>query len=212
MAWEEYIPEKIAHEMPLAEFAYMFFCSALNYEIDRLEDVLLYDKSYKESVNHSVATSVQGESLNPCPGKNKKEPGPREIILNELLGMVDKGDWANGVIVEDIKQMVRTVLGFGVTKLNEEEKELSEKMWKLFQDGRPGKLGRVRVGWENLVGFMLGKKLLVAKSAPKIDIDFFGDSNGSNNINKGRNCNRQLFKDIVPLLEKYCPQQNKTQP
>lgn len=51
IAWEEYVPEKIAHEMPLAEFAYLFFCSALNYEIERLEDVMLYDEPYEGGIS-----------------------------------------------------------------------------------------------------------------------------------------------------------------
>ena len=204
MAWEEYVSEKIAHEMPLAEFAYVFFCSALNYEIDRLEDIILYDKPHKKTAVPSAVTSVQGESFSPHSDDNEEKDTPktREEILDELLNLVDKGDWAKGVSAEDIKQMVRTFLGFGDIELNEDEKNLSDKVWQLFQGGRPGKLGRVRVGWENLVGIMLGEKLLVEKSAPKIDIDFFGDANGSDNINKGKNCNRQLIKDIVPFLKK----------
>lgn len=212
MAWEEYISEKIAHEMPLAEFAYIFFCSALNYEIDRLEDVLLYDKPYNEQVGSSISTCVQNEIFNPCPVDNNEKPDPRKAILDELLALADKGDWAKGVTAEDIKQMVRIVLGFGETKLNDEEDELSKKLWQLFQGSKPGLLGRVRIGWENLVGFMLDKKLLKEKSAPLIDVDFFGDKKGSANINKGKNRNNQSFNNIVPLLEKYCPQQNKTQP
>lgn len=51
IAWEEDVPEKIAHEMPLAEFAYLFFCSALNYEIERLEDVMLYDEPYEGGIS-----------------------------------------------------------------------------------------------------------------------------------------------------------------
>ncbi|MCR5192274.1 MAG: hypothetical protein K6D59_03120 [Bacteroidales bacterium] len=51
MAWEDYIPEKYGHNMTLVEFAYMFFCSALNYEIDRLEDFMLYDKPYEDGTN-----------------------------------------------------------------------------------------------------------------------------------------------------------------
>lgn len=50
MAWEEYIPEKYGHNMTLAEFAYMFFCSALNYEIDRLEEVMLYDEPCEDGI------------------------------------------------------------------------------------------------------------------------------------------------------------------
>ena len=210
MAWEEYVSENIAHEMPLAEFAYIFFCSALNYEIDRLEDVLLYDKPYKEAEDHSVATCVRSEIFNSCSGDNKETPIPRNAILDELLALVDKGDWVRGVTAEDIKQMVRTVLGLGETKLNEDEKEMSDKLWQQFQGGRPGNLGRIRIGWQKWVGFMLSKDLLVEKSAPMINIDFFGDKEGSDNINKGKNQDSPSFRKIVPLLEKFCPQHNKT--
>ena len=145
----------------------------------------------------------------PRSDEKKEKPGSREAILNELLALAEKGDWAEGVTAEDIQQMVCTVLGFGETKLDEEEKKLSEKLWQLFQGGRPGDLGRVRIGWENLVGFMLSKGLLVEKSAPLIDVDFFGNNNGFSNINKGKNHNNQSFKKIIPLLDKYCPQKDK---
>lgn len=51
MAWEDYIPEKYGHNITLAEFAYMFFCSALNYEIDRLEEVMLYDEPCEDGIS-----------------------------------------------------------------------------------------------------------------------------------------------------------------
>lgn len=44
MAWEEYIPENIGHEMTFVEFAYIFFIGALKYEIDRLENLKSYDE------------------------------------------------------------------------------------------------------------------------------------------------------------------------
>lgn len=44
MAWEEYIPENIAHKMTFVEFAYIFFIGALKYEIDRLENLKSYDE------------------------------------------------------------------------------------------------------------------------------------------------------------------------
>jgi hypothetical protein len=122
--------------------------------------------------------------------------------MEQLLALVDKGDWAEGVTAEDIKQMVRTVLGFGDTTLNDDENELSERLWQLFQGGRNGDLGRVRIGWENIVGFMLDNKLLTEKSAPLIDVDFFGDKKGSDNINKGRN---GRLSEVEPLLNKYMP-------
>ena len=145
----------------------------------------------------------------PSPSQIEAEPNPRKAILDKLLVLADNGVWAKGVTAEAIKQMLRTVLGFGEISLNDEETELSEKVWQLFQNGKEGDLGRMRVGWENLVGIMLDKGLLAEKSAPSIDIDFFGDKKGSDNINKGKNYKRQLFKDIEPLFEKYCPQRSK---
>ena len=163
----------------------------------------LIDAFFKDNAEDAVAIEENGNH------ESTTLSDPRQAIKEQLLALVDKGDWAEGVTAEDIQQMVCTVLGFGETKLDEEEKKLSEKLWQLFQGGRPGDLGRVRIGWENLVGFMLSKGLLVEKSAPLIDVDFFGNNNGFSNINKGKNHNNQSFKKIIPLLDKYCPQKDK---
>lgn len=173
-------------------------------ELYDLYSVLLLIKKLEMTMNVDVA-----------PNSIKKDSGiitkhdQRKSIMDELLVLADNGVWTKGVTAEAIKQMLRTILGFGDISLNDEETEISEKVWQLFQNGKEGDLGRMRVGWENLVGIMLDKGLLAEKSAPSIDIDFFGDKKGSNNINKGKNYKRQLFKDIEPLFEKYRPQRSK---
>lgn len=156
----------------------------------------LIDAFFKDNAEDAVAIEENGNH------ESTTLSDPRQAIKEQLLALVDKGDWAEGVTAEDIKQMVRTVLGFGDTTLNDDENELSEKLWQLFQGGRPGDLGRVRIGWENIVGFMLDNKLLTEKSAPLIDVDFFGDKKGSDNINKGRN---GRLSEVEPLLNKYMP-------
>lgn len=156
----------------------------------------LIDAFFKDNAEDAVAIEEKGNH------ESTTLSDPRQAIMEQLLALVDKGDWAEGVTAEDIKQMVRTVLGFGDTTLNDDENELSEKLWQLFQGGRNGDLGRVRIGWENIVGFMLDNKLLTEKSAPLIDADFFGDKKGSDNINKGRN---GRLSEVEPLLNKYMP-------
>lgn len=70
MAWEDFIPEEIGHNMTFAEFAYFFFCSALNYEIDRLKDVMLYDEPYEDmigDVNEIMSTEQHQTTDNKTP-------------------------------------------------------------------------------------------------------------------------------------------------
>ena len=129
----------------------------------------------------------------------KDFPDSRQAIVDELSALVEKGDWVEGITAESIKGMLEMVLGMGETPLSDEEKEMSEELWGMLEHGRGD---RVRVTWQNLVGYFRDKKLLNAKSAPELNKDFFGDKEGSDNINKGRN--GRLSK-VTPLLDAYVP-------
>lgn len=134
-------------------------------------------------------------------GNDGKEfPDSRQAIVDELSALVEKGDWVDGITTDDIKGMLTAVLGRGETPLSDEEAEMSEVLWGMLEHGRGG--NRVRVTWQNLVGYFWDKKLLNAKSAPELNKDFFGDKIGSDNINKGRN--GRLSK-VTPLLDAYVP-------
>lgn len=132
----------------------------------------------------------------------------RKAIADELMELVEKGDWVDGVTAEDIKLMLRNVLGIGEVTLTAKQAELSGKLWLLLEDGRKGAGGRVRIIWENIVGFLDEKRLFVPKGSPALNKDFFGDSKGYTNIDKGRPGNDYMsngFRETLPLLEEFAP-------
>ena len=134
---------------------------------------------------------------------------PRQSILDQLLNLSDKGDWVNGITSEDVKAMLMTVLGQGEASLEGKEAEMSEKLWHLLESGRSE---RLRVTWQNMVGYYDDRRLLKQKSAPALNVDFFGDKNGSDNINKGRPSRDNMpsgFRDVLPLLDAYVPKLDK---
>jgi hypothetical protein len=134
---------------------------------------------------------------------------PRQSILDQLLNLADKGDWVNGITSEDVKAMLMTVLGQGEASLEGKEAEMSEKLWHLLESGRSE---RLRVTWQNMVGYYDDRRLLKQKSAPALNVDFFGDKNGSDNINKGRPSRDNMpsgFRDVLPLLDAYVPKLDK---
>ena len=129
----------------------------------------------------------------------------RQSILDQLQDFADKGDWVNGIASEDVKQMLQTVLGQGETLLSAKESEMSETLWHLLENGRGD---RVKVVWQNLVGYLDDRKLLRLKGSPALNKDFFGDDNGYANIDKGRPSKGLMtadYESIIPLLDAYCP-------
>ena len=132
----------------------------------------------------------------------------REAIADELLALAENGDWVEGITAEDITLMLRNVLGMGEVSLTAKQAKLSNDLWLLLEKGRKGKLGRVRIIWENIVGFLDEKRLLVQKGASALDKDFFGDDKGYTNIDKGRPNSNNMpkgFREIMPLLEAFVP-------
>ncbi len=133
----------------------------------------------------------------------------RQAILDQLLDLADKGDWVNGITSEDVKAMLKIVLGLGETPLTGKEVELSEKLWNLLERGRGE---RLRVIWQNMIGYYDDRHLLKQKSAPTLNTDFFGDKDGSDNINKGRPSRDNMssgFREVLPLLDAYVPKLDK---
>ena len=133
----------------------------------------------------------------------------RQAILDQLLALVDKGDWKHNEIADRVKQMLRMVLGLGETPLAGKEVELSEKLWNLLESGRGE---RLRVTWQNMIGYYDDRHLLKQKSAPTLNTDFFGDKDGSDNINKGRPSRDNMssgFREVLPLLDAYVPKLDK---
>ena len=105
--------------------------------------------------------------------------------------------------------LLKTVLGQGETPLKDNEVELSATFWNLLESGRSE---RLRVTWQNLVGYFDDSHLLKKKTAPALNMDFFGDKIGSDNINKGRPSRDNMssgFREILPLLDAYVPKVDK---
>ena len=129
----------------------------------------------------------------------------RQTLLDQLLVLTDKGDWVSYVTSENVKTMLKTVLGQGETSLSVKENEQSETLWHLLENGRGD---RVKIVWQNLVGYLDDKKLFRLKGSPALNKDFFGDDNGYTNIDKGRPSKGLMtadFESIIPLLDVYCP-------
>ena len=134
-------------------------------------------------------------------------PG-RQSILDQLLDYADKGDWVNGISSENVKEMLQTVLGQGEASLSEREAELSETLWRLLESGRGD---RVKIVWQNMVGYLDDRKLFRLKGSPALNKDFFGDDKGYTNIDKGRPSKGLMtadFDSIIPLLDAYCPEKS----
>ncbi len=149
----------------------------------------------------------------------------REKILNQLLEWVDSGDWINDEVANEVKQMLLTVLGRGEIQLEDKEKDMSETLWNLLEVGRvknneynknrnTEKYGCLATAWQNLVGYFDDKKLFKRKGSPALNKDFFGNTDGYTNIDKGRPSKdtgkgtgtmSSRFRDVLDLLDAYCP-------
>jgi len=129
----------------------------------------------------------------------------RQEILDQLLALVDKGDWMHDGIADGVKKMVLTVLGQGKTPLTGKEAEMSAALWHLLENQRGD---RVKIVWQNIVGYLDDKKLFPIKGSPALNRDFFGNDDGYTNIDKGRPSRNNLsngFRDVLPLLDAYVP-------
>ena len=129
----------------------------------------------------------------------------RQSILDQLQDYADKGDWVNGITSENVKAMLKAVLGVD-ENLSAQEAELSETLWRLLESGRGD---RVKIVWQNMVGYLDDRKLFRLKGSPALNKDFFGDDKGYTNIDKGRPSKGLMtadFESIIPLLDAYCPE------
>lgn len=147
--------------------------------------------------NENVPLSIQN---------NNTPSDSRQAILEQLLAFADKGEWARGVTAEDVKTMLETVLGQGQPPLTGKYATLSETLWQLLENGRGE---RVKIVWQNLVGYFADRHLLPSSmGAPALNKMFFGDETGYSNIDKGRPSKGLMtadFESLLPLLDAYVP-------
>ena len=174
---------------------------------DDAEDAVIVGEE-KSSDNESRQDS--SVDMNSIPNDNNNTlSANRQAILDHLLDLADKGDWVNGITSENVKAMLKTVLGLGKSPLTGKEAEMSETLWKLLESGRGE---RLKVTWQNMIGYYDDRHLLKQKSAPALNMDFFGNKDGSDNINKGRPSRDNMssgFREVLPLLDAYVPKLDK---
>lgn len=109
----------------------------------------------------------------------------RRRVLSALMEYCDRGDWQRGYTSEVMKEYLMLLLGVSPSHdYTDEEYDDAEKVWLLFEHGRGD---RLRVTWQNMVGFFAEHGMLnAAKGSPSLNRDFFGDENGYQNIDKGK--------------------------
>lgn len=129
----------------------------------------------------------------------------RQAILDRLDILIAKGEWVKPASAENIKRMMRDVLGAGDYALQGEELSMSDTLWNLMEH-RKG--DAVRVTWQNLTGYLAYHRLLPPVGSPKLQDMFFGHPDDYTNIDKGKpgsNYMSERFRQILPLLDKYKP-------
>lgn len=129
----------------------------------------------------------------------------RREILERLQRLADKGDWVKACVGEQVKAMLETILGYGPTPLSGEEGRLSQLLWRLLENGRGD---RVKIVWQNMVGYLADRRLLMMKGSPALNKDFFGTEENYTNIDKGRPSRDNMsagFRDVLPLLNAHVP-------
>lgn len=124
----------------------------------------------------------------------------RQSKLDEIIGILQKGDWKQPATAENVEQLLNVVFGKDTSLLDDSDADKCKKMWALVEGGGGE---RMLIAPANLAGFFKEENLL--KGSPKeISTALFGNGNQVNNINKG-NSNRcsEAFKQVIPFLKKY---------
>ena len=138
------------------------------------------------------------EEVNFCP----ELQGNRRDILLQLLALIDHGHWLAPASADGIRLMIRKTLGV-VEPLTGADYEGSQCLWRLLEQGKGD---RVKVTFQNLIGYFISRKLL-REGSPARNKDFFGSDEGYSNIDKGINESEmsQGFRSLLPFLDRFVP-------
>ena len=125
----------------------------------------------------------------------------RQSKLDEIIGILQNGNWKAPATTENISLLLNTVFGRDTSLLEEGDEPLCEKMWALVEGGSGN---RMEIVPANLAGFFSEENLIIG-SPLEISNDCFGKNNNqSNNINKGKaNYCSRAFSDVIPFIRKY---------
>lgn len=149
-------------------------------------------KQYEEWLNNVNEQSEEDEEIGLSIARQSK--------LDEIIGILQKGNWKQPATADNIEQLLNTLFGKDTSSLEEGDDAQCEKMWALVEGGGGD---RMVIMPANLAGYFAEENLL-AGSPKVISNALFGNSNQVNNINKG-NSNRcsAAFTVIIPFLKKY---------
>ena len=123
--------------------------------------------------------------------------------LDEIIGILQKGDWKLPATADNVKLLLNTVFGKDTSLLDEGDIDECEKMWALVEGGK-GKDRKVIVS-AKLAGFMGREENLMKNDGPKaISDELFGKHNSQvSAINKGKLGCSNDFDAVIPFLKKY---------
>ena len=124
----------------------------------------------------------------------------RRSKLNEIIGVLRKGNWKLPATSENIEMLMNTVYGKDLSSLEEVDIPLCEKMWSLVEGGRGD---RIKIISANLAGFFADENLLIGTST-EISNELFGNDKLVNNVTDGKKNHRSnAFEAVIPFLSKY---------
>ena len=132
----------------------------------------------------------------------------RQQLLQQIMDLIARGDWQLSGGVERVGAMMCRVLGADGVALTQEERQMSEQLWTLFEHRRGGEA--LRVTFLNMIGYWDERGLFHHHGgSPALCKMFFKTDDGYCNIDKGRPGRSGMLKDfegVLPLLDQYCPQ------
>lgn len=124
----------------------------------------------------------------------------RQSKLDEIIGILQRGNWKQPATAENIELLMNAVFGKDTSLLDESDTDKCEKMWSLVEGGGGD---RMVIMPANLAGFFAEENFL--SGAPKeISTALFGNGNQVNYINKGNSKRCSVaFREIIPFIKKY---------
>lgn len=133
----------------------------------------------------------------------------RQQLFQQIIDLISLGEWHLQGGVERVGQMMSRVLGADGMAMSQEERQMSEQLWTLFEHRRGGEA--LRVTFLNMIGYWDERGLFHHHGgSPSLCRMFFHTDDGYCNIDKGRPGSSSMlpgFKDVLPLLDQYCPKE-----
>lgn len=127
----------------------------------------------------------------------------RQSKLDEIIKIMQKGNWKQPATANNIALLLNTVCGRNLSALDAGDKSECEQVWAYIEGGGGD---RMKVVPANLAGFFSEENLL-AGTPLEISNNLFGKNcKQTNNINKGKgkpNNSIAKFEAIKPFLRKY---------